>query len=324
MMKPLYRRLVYQQRDLQPYERRQRHFLPDRGESLRPELHVPVRRLYGEQSGYVHRAGPVSRGRDVQSVDGGVLQPGSRQRDELQRRECLHADRLVPGGSLHRGESSHVHGARFLPQRRRLHCIDGGLLGGDAQRRLLLHRRRVRSFRCYERREYVRDVSAGSEHVAVFQRERWDVVQRRECVRPERLMPIGHVHSWQPRDLHGARFLPQRRRLQRIDGGVLGADTQRRLLLHQRRVRGLRRNERRQHVPDVPAGSEYLAVFQREQWDVVQRRECMHPGRYLPSWRLHREQSRRLHSERPMPRCRKLQSKHSGVLESRRSERHPL
>jgi hypothetical protein len=71
--------------------------------------------------------------------------------------------------------------------------------------------------------------------------------------------------------------LPQPRRLQRIDGGLLSADAQRRLLLHRRRMRGLRSNERREHVRDVSAGGEHRAVFQREQRDIVQRRKRLRP-----------------------------------------------
>src|SRR5712692_2447098 len=111
----------------------------------------------GQQPGDLHCQRPVPRGGDLRSDDGSVQQPGEAGRDDLQRRERLHADRYVPVGRLRRQQPSDLHGARSVSRRGHVRSDDGdvqqpGQAGrDDLQRRERLHRGRcVQQWNLYQ------------------------------------------------------------------------------------------------------------------------------------------------------------------------------
>jgi hypothetical protein len=106
----------------------------------------------------------VPRGGNVQHEHGCVLESRGRQRDELQRRQRVHAERQLPERDVYRIESRHVHGQRSVPRR------------GDVQH----------------------------EHGRVFEPDggEWSDLQRWQCVYAKRQLPERHVHGIESVRLH--------------------------------------------------------------------------------------------------------------------------
>ncbi len=115
-----------------------------------------------------------------------VLEPCSERRDELQRRERLHADGHVCLRNLHRLESGDLRGQRPVS------C--GGNLQHDD--------RRVHESGCRQRYR----------------------MQRRERLYSERYMPERHVHGVEPRHLQRSRRMPHGRHLRHDEREVFDSD----------------------------------------------------------------------------------------------------
>ena len=76
----------------------------------------------------MHGAGSVPHGRDLQPLDRRLLEPHGRERDDVQRRERLHADRHLSVGNLHRRQSGHLRCAGPVPHGRDLQPLERGML----------------------------------------------------------------------------------------------------------------------------------------------------------------------------------------------------
>ena len=107
---------------------------------LRPRLRLRERDMHGVKPGHVHGERSVPRRRHVQSDDGAVLESDGDQRDDLQRRERVHADGLLSERDLHRVEPRHMHGQRPMPHGRHVQSEHGGVLEPDCLGRNRLHR----------------------------------------------------------------------------------------------------------------------------------------------------------------------------------------
>ena len=75
-------------------------------------------RVHGSQPCDVYGFGSVPRGRDLKPRDGDVLEPERCEWNGLQRRQRLHAKRLVSGRRVHGIESRDVHSIGSVPRRR--------------------------------------------------------------------------------------------------------------------------------------------------------------------------------------------------------------
>ena len=135
------------------------------------------------QPRHVHGERLVPHGGHVQHEHGRVLEPGRDERDDVQRRERVHADRHVPERDVHGSEPRDVHRERLVPH------------GGHVQH----------------------------EHGRVLEPRRGERhdVQRRQRVHAERQLPVGRLRACEPGDVHGERRVPHGRDVQLGDGAVL-------------------------------------------------------------------------------------------------------
>ena len=93
---------------------------------------VPERGVHERDGGDVY-GGPVPQRGDVRAGDGVSDADEQDQRDDVQRRERLHAERQLSGRRLHRREPGHVHRAGPVPCRGDVQPVDGRLLGEHAR-----------------------------------------------------------------------------------------------------------------------------------------------------------------------------------------------
>ncbi len=68
---------------------------------------------------------------DLRSSERGLLQSGGTEWHELQRRQCVHADRRLHGGRLHRLQSGNLHSKRPMPRCRNVRSHNRRVLESD-------------------------------------------------------------------------------------------------------------------------------------------------------------------------------------------------
>ena len=208
-------------------------------ERVRADLHLPGRRLHGDQPGHVPER-PVQHGRDVPAGYGDV-----HGRDAADWRD-LHGSESKPVRHLllrerhvHRDERRRVHGERRVPHGWHVHSVDRHLLESDSdprhpllrvqrvyvlrlQRDRRLHGHRTKRVMHSGRLMPQRHVQQYDRHVREHGPDR-HAVQRRQPVHPDRHVSGRLLHGDQPRHVPERR-MQRGRDVPAGDGDVHGRD----------------------------------------------------------------------------------------------------
>lgn len=185
-------------RMLEPREG-QRHCV-QRRQCVHADRHVPIRSVLRRQSGDMRRGRSVPCCGHVRYVDRRLFQPCEGGRNELHRRQRVHANGHLPGRRMQRREPRDVPAERPVPRRRRVQCVDRNVLES-----------------------------------AEGERQR---MQRWECVHADRHVPGRDLLGIEPRHVRGERSVPHRGIMRYVDGGLLQSrkakrdDLQRRKRVH--------------------------------------------------------------------------------------------
>ena len=333
--------------------------LVQRRQRLHAERHLSERAVHRGQSGRVHGERSVPRRRDVHTCNGGLLESRESQRNVMQRRQRLHAERHVSERAVHRGESGRVHGERSMPRRRDVHTCNGTLLEpceserSDVQRRQRLHADRHLSERAVHRGESGRvhgerpvprrrDVHTRNGSLLESRESQRNVVQRRQRVHADRHLserrcapartPSSarraiNATTWgRARPATGICSNPAKANGTACSDGnaCTQTDTCQSGVCTGANPVVCTASDQCHDVGTCTPATGVCSNPAKAERNGVQRRQRLHADRHVSERRVHRRESGRVHGERSVPRRRDVHAGNGSLLESRESQRNGM